>query len=350
MRISWPGTDPQASIAVTLRVGLIGAAVILILWVLYDVILMIFLAILLGAILRGISTWLSRKTGMRENPALALVTIAVFVCFAGLAYWVGPRFVHEGKQLLGQLQHWVQEFSHTALGSVLFSQFSGGKASAFALPAMNIASSAVGTLGVIFVVIVTAIYFAISPMLYVNGITLLVPISYRPRARQILVDIGHTLQWWMLGQAIDMLVVGVLSGIGLWLLGVPIALALGVIAGLFTFVPFFGTIAAGILGVLVTLTISLKMAMWTVGIFLICHTIEGYVVAPLVQRRTVDLPPALTILSISILGALYGAIGLILATPVAAAVLMLLREAYVSDVLGDRAAEPEHPPPQPGAA
>jgi predicted PurR-regulated permease PerM len=134
---------------------------------------------------------------------------------------------------------------------------------------------------------------------------------------------------------IDMIVVGVLTGIGLALLGVPLALSLGVVAGLFTFVPYFGTIVSAIPAVLVALTQGWQTALWVLVVFLICHGIEGYIVAPLVQRRTVDLPPALTILSMTILGTIFGPMGVILGTPVAAAALVTVREAYVAEVLGD---------------
>ena len=151
----------------------------------------------------------------------------------------------------------------------------------------------------------------------------------------MLLEVGSTLQWWSLGQLIDMAVVGVLSGIGLMLLGVPLALALGVLAGLFTFVPYFGAIAAAVPAMLVGLTVSWQTALWVLVIFLICHGIEGYLVSPLVQRRTVHLPPALTILSMTILGTIFGPLGVILGTPVVAALLVIIREAYVGGVLGD---------------
>jgi predicted PurR-regulated permease PerM len=185
------------------------------------------------------------------------------------------------------------------------------------------------------IVVATALYFAIAPGLYVGGVVRLFPLPRRPRARQVLGDIGHVLAWWLLGQSIDMLVVGVLSAIGLMIVGVPLPLALGVLAGVFTFVPYFGVIVAGIPAVLVGLTVSWQTALWAVGVFLICHGIEGYLVSPFVQRRTVHLPPALTILAMTVMGAVFGAMGIILGTPLAAVGLIAVRELYVHDALGD---------------
>ena len=204
-----------------------------------------------------------------------------------------------------------------------------------AVYAGSVATSTLGGLATTFVLIATALYFAISPGLYIDGLVRLFPLPYRPRARDVLLDIGETLQWWSLGQLIDMSVVGVLTGIGLFILGMPLALALAVLAGLFTFVPYFGAIIAAVPAMLVALTVSWQDSLWVLAIFLGCHSIEGYVVSPLVQRRTVDLPPAASILSMTILGTIFGPLGVILGTPFAAALLVTVREVYVADVLGD---------------
>jgi predicted PurR-regulated permease PerM len=132
-----------------------------------------------------------------------------------------------------------------------------------------------------------------------------------------------------------MAVVAVLIGIGLTVLGIPLALALAVLAGLFTFVPYFGAIAAAVPAVLVAFTISWQKALWVKAIFAVAHTDEGYVVAPIEQRNTAHLPPALTILSMTILGTIFGPLGIVLGAPVCAALLVLVRKAYVGAVLGD---------------
>jgi predicted PurR-regulated permease PerM len=135
---------------------------------------------------------------------------------------------------------------------------------------------------------------------------------------------------------IDMLVVGALATAGLFLLHVPLPIALGILAGVLTFVPYLGAIMAGIPAVIVALTVGPSTVLWVIILYLICHTVEGYIVAPLVMRRTVKLPPALTVLSMTILGVIYGLFGVLIATPLTAAVMVLVREIYVVDMLGDR--------------
>ncbi len=132
-----------------------------------------------------------------------------------------------------------------------------------------------------------------------------------------------------------MLVVGTMAAVGLLLLGVPAPYALGVVAGLLTFIPYLGAVAAGVPAVLVAITVGWTTALWTVGVYTACHLVEGYIVAPLVQRRLIHLPPALTILSMTVMGALFGILGVILGTPLAALGLVLVREVYVKDTLGD---------------
>ena len=102
-------------------------------------------------------------------------------------------------------------------------------------------------------------WLAVDPLLYLDGLVLLFPLSRRPRAREILLDMGRTLVLWSIGQFIDMLIVGSLTAIGLTVLGIPLAFALAVLAGVLTFVPFFGAILAAIPALLLGLSIKLLL-------------------------------------------------------------------------------------------
>jgi len=260
------------------------------------------------------------------------------VLIVGFFVWIGPRLFSEGRDLVKQV------FGPNGSLTALVQRLTGGKniqslLSGGGRPPLQRAPELLGaTLGGLVdavVVVAAALYFAAAPEMYANGLVRLVPIPYRGRARAILGEMASTLRWWTLGQLVDMVVVGVLSTVGLRLLGVPLPYALGALAGLLTFVPYFGAILAAVPAVAVAATVSLQTAGWVVGVFLVCHGVEGYIVAPYVQRRTVDLPPALTILSMLVLGALFGPLGLAVATPLAAVALVGVREVYVRDTLGD---------------
>ena len=337
-------SDPLASIAVTLRAAALAGAAALLLWFLSDVVLLVFAAVLIGVILRGLAGGLHRLTGLSVHWCLAATTIAIAAVAAALAWRVGPRLVHEGHDMAGQIAGWMEKVrQQSGAGAGLTHMLSqhlqgtGGPGGAMLRPGLDMLRSTLGSMASVLVVVVAGLYFAIAPAMYLNGLARVAPVRYRPRARRIMRQVAHTLRSWSLGQAIDMAVVGLLSGVGLALAGIPLALALALLAGLFTFVPYFGAIAASVPAIIVASTLGWSKVFWVIGVFLVCHGIEGYVVAPLVQRRTAALPPALTIMAMLILGATYGPLGLILGTPVVAALLVVVREAYVGDVLGDRA-------------
>ncbi len=331
-------TDSAARV---LRIIAIIGAVALAIWALADVVLLVFMAALLAIILRGISGWLAKLTGAPLKLMLAVVTLAIFALLLALLYYIGPRLVTQTQALFEQLNqtigHLHQAYGDTAWGRLLFEHLSPGNllnSSVFG-SAGAVATSTFGAVVSGFVLVVTALYFAVAPDLYVEGIVRLFAIPYRPRARTALEHVERTLRLWSLGQLIDMIAVGVLTGIGLTLLGLPLALALAVLAGLLTFIPYFGAIAAAVPAVLIAFATDWREAIWVAVIFTIAHVVEGYIISPLVQRNTADLPPAVTILSMTILGTLFGTLGVILGAPVAAAVLVLVREVYVGGVLGD---------------
>ena len=328
-------------VARTLRVIAILSAVALAVWALADVVLLIFMAALLAIILRGISGWLAGRTGAPLKLMLAIVTLAISALLVALLYYIGPRLVTQTQAMFEQLNrtidHLRQAYGDTAWGQLLFQHLSPEQLMTSGVfgSAGAVATSTVGDVVSGFVLVVTALYFAVAPDLYVDGIVRLFAIPYRTRARTALDHVGRTLRLWSLGQLIDMIAVGVLTGIGLTLLGLPLALALAVLAGLLTFIPYFGAIAAAIPAALLAFAEDWRKAVWVAVIFTIAHMVEGYIISPLVQRNTVDLPPAMTILSMTILGTLFGTPGVILGAPVAAAVLVLVREVYVGGVLGD---------------
>lgn len=333
----WQGAVPPEQLGVTIRATVIADAVILTVWALSSVVLLAFLAVLIGAMLRGVADPLTRLTRLPTWVTLTVVSLLLVLAIGGVVWWSGPRVVAEGEQLWGKVSGQLQGRFGGLLGGGGDTGNGGGPGPAGSLThlAPTVATSTLGFVTGLLVVVVTALYFAIAPTFYRDGVVRLFPLRYRPRARAVLTEIGHTLQWWLLGQAIDMAVVGVLSGVGLMLLGVPLALALAVLAGLLTFVPYFGPIVSAIPAIIVAGTQGWSTVFWVVAIYLACHAVEGYLVAPFVQRRTVQLPPALTVFSMTIMAALFGMLGLVVATPVLAAVLVVVRDVYIGDILGD---------------
>jgi predicted PurR-regulated permease PerM len=328
------------SVAGTLRWAALGGMLLFALWLLSDVCLLVFAAVLVASVLRGASDWVASTFHLRPGWSLILVTVLVVAVAGGLLWWRGPVMIDEASQLeeqlrdqLGNLRQIVEGTSWGRAAAGHLGRYLSGSGEAIAGAMAGVATSTLGVLGSLLVLLVTALYFAISPELYVAGTLRLLPPRMRERGADVLQATGGTLRWWFAGQAVDMLVVGLLSWAGLAALGVPLAPTLALIAGLLNFVPFIGALAGAVPAVLVALGQGMDQALSVALLFLAVQTLEGNVIAPLIQRRTVRLPPALTILSQTVLGTLFGPMGLILATPLAAAGMVVVRMVYVESVL-----------------
>jgi predicted PurR-regulated permease PerM len=157
----------------------------------------------------------------------------------------------------------------------------------------------------------------------------------------VLHALRFTLQWWLIGQAAAMTLVAVLTTGGLLIIGVPAALALGLFAGMAEFVPTFGPLAAAVPALISSAQQEESTLLAVALLYLGVQTLEAYVVTPLVQSRTVHLPPVLTIFAQIFLGFLLGFIGLLVAVPLTAAGMVLVKMLYVEDTLGDHSLEVE---------
>jgi len=200
----------------------------------------------------------------------------------------------------------------------------------------GLASSTFGALIDAAVVAVVAVYLASEPSLYANGLKHLLPFGYRRRASEVLAVLDQALGRWLIGRLLLMVVNGVLTAIALWAFGVPLALTLGVIAGVLNFIPNVGPLIAAVPAVLIALTEGPSLAVYTAGIYLVVQMVDGYVLTPLVDRRSVELPPVLTISAQVLLGTLFGFVGLLVASPLTATAMILVKMLYIENVLGDR--------------
>jgi predicted PurR-regulated permease PerM len=149
----------------------------------------------------------------------------------------------------------------------------------------------------------------------------------------VLLALGDTLAKWLLTRAISMVAIGVLTTLGLILLGVPLALSLGLIAGLMAFIPMLGPIIALIPALLIGLLVSPQTALWVLGLYLLIQGLDNYILTPIVVKETIRMPPALIIFAQLIFGLLFGQLGLMLAAPLTAALMTLVQMVYVHDFL-----------------
>jgi predicted PurR-regulated permease PerM len=328
--------DPNVTRYILIAITLVALAAII--WTIADVFVIAFGAIVFATVLRALAEPLAKATGWRERWALAAVVGGLLIV-AGLLSWLFGRqamqqFVAMREQLpaaVEKFQHWVGETELGRMALDLLKQTSeGGNPLANAGVAF---SAALGGVGNVLLIIFAGIYLAGAPRLYRNGALRLLPPSRRPQVGRALDDAGVALRKWLVAQIVVMVAVGVLTGIGLGFLGVPLSLSLALLAGLLEFVPVVGPIAAAIPGVLLAFSVGPQTAFYALVVYIAVQQIESNLLTPLVQRWAVELPPVIALLSIVACGLLFGVMGVIFATPMAVVVMAMVQHLYVEDTL-----------------
>lgn len=328
--------------------GIVTLIILLVLGAIYviDVLLLFFGAVLVAIFLHGLANILRRYLRLSEGLSVLLVA-ALVVGILALSIWLlAPSVAEQVKHLRDELPSSARKasdfLSNYGWGRAILEQLPGSDEIIEKVNNSNALSrvggyfsSTLGALTNIALMLLLAIYLASEPKTYIHGFTKLFPPKNRKRVREILYEIGETLSWWLVGKGASMLLIGVLTWLGLLILGVPLALTLGLIAGLFSFVPNFGPILSAVPAILLAFIDSPTTALYVLILFIVVQLIESNLATPLIERRTVELPPVLTVVSQLALTILLGAVGLILATPILAVAMILVQTLYIQDVLGD---------------
>lgn len=321
-------------------------AVLVLAWALLPVFMIVFGAIVFAALLLSLSHLLQRIAPLSPGISLAIVLVLLTGGFTLLMWLFGAQVAGELSALTealpgaySQFERWLES---TSVGSLVGEQLDSlrDNIGRMATSAGAIAMTVSGGLVDLLLVIVGAIYIAAQPQMYRNGLLLLVPGSVRSIAADALDASGRALRLWLGGQLVAMLLVGVLTGLGLWLLGVPGAFALALIAFLFDFVPIIGPIAAAVPAILLGFTVSPQTGFATAALYLVIQQIEGNILQPLIQQRAVELPPAVLLFSLVVFGSLQGAAGLLLAAPLTVVLYVLVKQLYVRETLGEDVSVP----------
>ncbi len=315
------------------------------LWFAADVLLLLFAAVLLATLLRAATNGVVHLTGAADGVALALVLLLALAALVGSGLILAPQVASQGPELVDNLGHAIDGLQRKLGIAGVTQELTSGVKLKDLLPspagllggATNIISASFGVVANAVIVVVIGIYLAADPDLYLRGVAHLVPRSRRQMTRELFETIGQTLRWWMVGQLVTMTTVGVLTYVGLRLLGVPLALILGLVVFLLTFVPFIGAIIAAIPVVLVAFSQGPTTGLYAFAVYSGIEMFEGYVLSPLVQRQSVSLPPALMIAAQVLLGVLLGVLGIALATPLTAMAMVAINRLYVKELLGDNA-------------
>ncbi len=336
-------------VLVTFIVALLFVAI----WLIRDILMLTLTAVIFAELLTTPVRFLVRR-GVRRPVAVLLTMVLVIVLIAAATALLLPGLLDQFRDLVvryipaaaEQLQRELQPQNLIArfpflegldLKSVtdqVSTQFLGGLAnlSTQVFPFFGSLASVVLS---ILIVMFLAVYFIADPGTHERGLLKLTPIRYRPRAQEILVKLDTVLRKFLQAQVVLMMLTGVLTIIALWVLGMPLAGVLGTITGLFSFVPNFGPLLA-LVPILAVAIINVPTQVGLIVlVFYVLQFLVSQLLAPLLLGQEVNLPPAMILLSQIIAGIFFGFLGLLLSVPLAAIIVVLVREIYVRDILGD---------------
>lgn len=311
--------------------------------------LLVFAGIFFAVLLNYVSNKIVSKTPLKYGLALFLVLFFITGLIFLIVMLIGPSMVEQVQDMTAtlpsSLQNLRERITQTALGQNLFEELPTDLG-ALLEDKEEVMSRIVGsfstTLGAIanfFIIIVTGIFLASTPGIYTQGFIRLFPLDFRSRLREVMDKTQHTLSLWMMAKLISMLVVGVFTAIGLEVLGMPMPYALALIAAIFSFIPNIGPYLALAPALLIALMQGGNMFIYVLILYFGIQIVESYFITPMIEKKMVQLPPALTLFWMVLLGILTGILGLIMATPILAALIVIIGELYVKDYVEDHKKE-----------
>jgi predicted PurR-regulated permease PerM len=318
---------------VLIAVGILALAAAL--YVLSDILLLAFGAVLVAVVLRAIALPIYRGTTLGQRFSLLAAGLAVVGLLGGIGYMFGGQISEQLYTLIERLPAAADSLSKSMPYLSVAELVKGSSVGNLIASAFWWGTTVFGALAALIVVIIAGVYIAVAPEVYRSGFIMLFPKRVQPNIAATVDDAGEALRLWLGAQLLAMIIVGVMIGAGLAIIGVPSALGLGFIAAVLEFVPIVGPIVAAVPALLLASTQSVEMVAWTLGLFVVVQQIESNIIMPLVSGRAVKLPPAVGLFAVVAIGILFGPLGLLLGYPLAIVVDVAVRRLYVRDMLGE---------------
>ena len=355
--------------------------VLRLLWMVYPLLLVAFLGVLFGlAVARG-ADYLERFR-IPRGIGSTLIVLGVLGLLGGIGTWIAPTLREQTRELRSTLpqaitraEDWLNRRAGGFLGQLMPEQPAAqpapqaptgtpeganrmraarpdaqsqrgnplaglpgslsGQLDAVGRYLFSFLSSTVAVLTGLILIIFMSIYIGSAPKVYHQGLLHLFPHRVRPRAQEVLKAMGITLRKWLMAQLVAMVVIGVVTTIGLKLLGVKAALPLGIIAGLLEFIPMIGPLLSAIPAVAMGFVDSPQQALFVALLYTGIQFFENHLLIPILMKEGVDLPPAVTVIGLGIMSVVFGFLGMLVAVPLLAAIMVAIKLLYVEDVVGD---------------
>jgi len=315
------------------------AVIPVLIWYLFGVLLVALGAVILAMLLRLGAHPLMRYLKFPEPLALVASGLLILIVIVGTGYLFGSHISIQFQDVVQRATSASEglraDLQGSDFGRFLLSRMTDANVS---LPAVlsNVLRISTTFLEALIIMVISGAYLAAQPKLYRRGLIWLFPREEHGRAAEIIDGVGEALRLWLVGQLVVMILIGALATFATWIIGVPSPLALGLIAGIGEFIPYLGPILAAIPAILVAVSKSPEAALWTLVAYLVIHQIEGQIVAPMIQRRMISIPPAVMLLGIVAISYLFGLVALIFAAPMAVIIFAAVNLIYIRDTLGEK--------------
>jgi predicted PurR-regulated permease PerM len=308
-------------------------------------ILIIFGGLVFASMLDGGARLLGRILPVPRSLRIMIVILLVIGFFGGIFYLTGVQIAAQAEQLRTTLEvqankvaQWIADLGLMPGRSDLTGLVQQAVGSVGKLT--SAVGSVFGAISSLLMIVIIGLFVALEPRIYERGLQWMVPRDARDQFALTISRMATTMRRLLAGRLLGMLFEGVVTAILLWFAGVPMALLLGIITGILAFIPNIGAFVSGVMMISVGFSAGTDTGIWAIIIYFGVQNFDGYVVIPMVARRTVDMPPALTLSSQILASSLFGVLGLALADPIVA----MIKVALESEAERAARADDEHGP------
>lgn len=331
---------------VVLTVTIVGAVYLA--WQVRAVLMVMFGGLIIATLLTALANRIGRVIPLRRKVNVAISIFVIVLMLIITSWWVGGNIADQLEEIreklpqaVGTSLDWLRQFP--LLADVVDDREGIEDLQVPLERVAGFTGTALGALANTVLIFAIGIYVAVSPEMYHRGLLSLIPPAYQQRCQKAFACAATGLQQWLVGQLLTMVIVGVLVAVGLKFLDIPLALSLGLIAGLLEFIPFIGPFAFALLAVVLAFMEGPTAALHVALLCLAIQQLEGNVITPLIQRRAVALPPALGLIGVLVFAALFGIFGILFATPLMVVAMILVKKLYIEYGLEPERSEPQEP-------